>query len=433
MTHTTSPYLLVHPSPALEGEVSVSGAKNGVLVIMASLLLTRGVSTLYNVPHLADVIQMALLLEALGAKVEFDTHHKKMTIDTSGVNVAQVPEPVARSIRASILVLGPLLARYGHAHIPEPGGCGLGPRPIDFHVNGLRTLGVRILEENGFVSGWREEITTADKAVVFECQSVGATENILMYATLLEGCRTELINAALEPEVADLIKVLQAMGARIWYKFPQSIVVEGVKELACVNHAIMPDRLEAGSLLLAAAATRGSVHLPNALPEDLELFLYKLEQMGHTVKRGTTAPGIGIHLLSCQRPRAVSFKTGPHPGFPTDLQAPMMAAQLSAYGMCIVEETIFENRFTHIPDLVRMGADVRILSHEKSIASVSGCKRLQGTDLYATNIRACMALTIAALIAQDSSRIYNIHHWRRGYDHLEEKLCSLGANIKMKK
>lgn len=414
-------FFQIEQSLGLKGEVSLVGAKNAVLVIMASMLLTSGKSRLCNVPASSDVFQMIKLLEQLGAVIMFDQELHILEIDTTLVNKWCVTSEIMKKMRASILVMGPLLARFGRADIAQPGGCSIGERPIDYHLKNFLKMGV-IIEENGeFLHARTDAIVP--KKLVLEYPSVGATENLMMAATLTRGT-TQIINAALEPEVLDLVTVLQKMGAKISILPPATIEIEGVEDLHAIEHDIIPDRLEAGALLLAAAITGGEISIPDAPIHTLDVFLYKLDEMGHSIEVG--ANGMGVKLRATQSPKAVSFKTGPFPGFPTDLQAPMMAAQCLAEGTSVIEETVFENRFLHVRELQKMGAQVAV---EYNKATVKGVDSLYGAQVIATDIRGSCALVLAALVAKGTTSMTALHHWRRGYESLDKKLALLGARI----
>lgn len=414
-------HLVVKQSPQLQGAVELSGAKNAVLVIMTSLLLTNGKSRLRNVPCSADVLLMIELLEYLGAVVFFDNKNKVLDVDTSLVAKWTVSPSIMKKMRASILVMGPLLARFGKVQVALPGGDAIGTRPIDYHLKNFARMGARIHVDGEFITAESTELSA--QRIVFEYPSVGATENILLASVLTRGI-TYIINAAIEPEVLDLIVVLKKMGAIISIESAATLVVEGVNELYAVDHEIMMDRMEAGSLLIAAAATGGTITVPTAQAHMLDLFLYKLEEMGHKIVVG--AQGVGITLHATQSPRAVSFKTGPYPGFPTDLQPPMMALQTIAMGTSIIEETVFENRFHHVHELQKMGACIKI-EHNKAI--VTGVEQLYGVPVIASDIRAAMALVVAGLVSEGVTTISGVYHWKRGYDAMETKLALLGANI----
>jgi UDP-N-acetylglucosamine 1-carboxyvinyltransferase len=416
-------YLKINQSRALSGEVSLFGAKNAVLVIMASLLLTNGKSRLHNVPVSSDVLHMMKLLQLLGAHVYFDMEQHILEIDTTLVNSWQVSPDVMQKMRASILVMGPLLARFGKANIALPGGCTIGARPIDYHLKNFEKMGVAIEIQGTYLKAQVSHLSAKD--LVLDYPSVGATENVMMAAIFAQGT-TRIINAALEPEVLDLIAILQKMGAAITIEAPATIKIQGQQELLQpVEHEIIPDRLEAGALLLAAAITGGSIAITNACADHLAVFLLKLSEMGHMIVSDAT----GIRLIATKNPIAISFKTGPYPSFPTDLQAPMMAAQCVAQGKSIIEETVFENRFLHIRELQKMGAVIAI---EGNRAVVTGVDELFGTHVIATDIRGSCALALAGLAAKGTTIMTGVTHWQRCYDHFEQKLAKLGADIALK-
>jgi len=415
--------LIVEPTGKLSGIAELVGAKNAVLVIMASLILTSGKSKLMNVPCSHDVLQMIRLLENLGAKIFFDVSNHTLEVDTTSINRWRVYPEIMKKMRASILVMGPLLARFSRAEIAFPGGCVIGSRPIDFHIKNLKKMGVVFKNEGDYLSAHVDVVQSA--TYVLEYPSTGATENLLMASVLAPG-QTKIINAALEPEVADLIRVLSKMGAKIKVQAPATIEIEGVTRLQPIEHAIIPDRLEAGALLLAAAVTGGSIVLPHAQAHTMDVFLMKLQEMGHTVHVGDL--GVGVTLHATDDPQAVSFKTGPYPGFPTDLQAPMMMAQTVARGTSVIEETVFENRMLHVRELQKMGAQIDV-QYNKAI--VTGVDELFGASVIATDIRASCALILAGLVAHGTTIMTGIMHLKRGYDHLEQKLTLLGASIKL--
>ena len=405
------------------GEVELVGAKNAVLVTIISLLLTSGRSILHNVPASADVHEMIELLRHLGAVIFFDTEKHQLTVDTTLVHSWTASNMMMQKTRASFLIMGPLLARFGKAHIGFPGGDAIGKRPLDYHLKNFKKMGTIIHTEGDFLCA--EVDTLAAARLVLEYPSVGATENIIMAATRAKGT-THIINAACEPEVLDLIACLQKMGARITVEASATIIVEGVDVLNPVEHTVMYDRLEAGSLLMAAAITGGELYLPHAVRDHLDVVLLKLEEMGHTITVGPD--GVGVHLKATQTPHAVSFKTGPFPGFPTDLQAPMMALQCVATGTSVIEETVFENRFHHAHELVKMGALIAV-DHNK--ATITGVEKLYGTQVVASDIRASMALVIAGLVASGTTTVLGVNHWKRGYEQMEKKLQRLGAAISL--
>lgn len=422
--HTDAEHIIVEQSPNLQGECKLVGAKNAVLVIIASLILTEGKSILKNVPKSDDVLQMIALLEDLGAHIFFDYAANILFVDTSTIQNNKVRPEIMKKMRASILVMGPLLARFGKANIALPGGCLLGKRPIDFHLKNFIKMGTTVEQDGEFITASTPGLKATK--IVLEYPSVGATENLLMAATTTKGT-TQIVNAALEPEVLDLIEALKKMGARINITAPANIFIEGVEKLNPIEHTIINDRLEVGTLLLATAITGGTITLPDANANHLETFLLMLEEMGHIIKTG---PGdIGITLSATKSPKAVSFRTSPYPGFPTDLQAPMMATLCLAEGKSVIHETVFENRFLHIRELQKMGAQITL---DGDRATVSGVEELFGTSVIATDIRASCALVIAGLAAKGTTIMTGVNHWTRGYENLEKKLATLGARIKLK-
>lgn len=414
-------YLKIEHSPNLYGEATLAGAKNAVLVIMASTILTEGKSILSNVPYSDDVIHMMQLLKELGADVNFDKESHQVEIDTASLKRFQVKKEVMKKMRASILVMGPLLARFGKADIALPGGCVIGARPINYHLLNLRKLGATITIEGEYLFAHAPKLYP--KRLVLEYPSVGATENCLMAALSARGT-TMIINASLEPEVLDLISVLKKMGAQIAIEPPATLVIEGGAKLSPISHAVMSDRLEAGSLLLAAAITGGKIYLPQAYAHYLDVFLMKLDEMGHHVEVGKD--GMGIGLKAAHSPKAVSFKTAPYPGFPTDLQAPMMVAQCLASGRSVISEAVFENRLLHVHELQKMGAQIKI---DGNCAMVTGVDDLCGVPVIATDIRGGCALLLAGLAAKGITTISNIQHLTRGYESIQGKLRALGASI----
>jgi len=404
----------------ISGEVSLSGAKNAVLVIMASLLLVKGKSTLKNVPDSADVEQMIKLLTSLGVIVFFNKTINTLQIDATNLESYSVDHVTMRKMRASVLVMGPLLARLGRINLTYPGGCVIGARPIDYHIKNFKRMGVAIHEEDGLLTATTSGLKA--QRLILEYPSVGATENLLMAATLAQGV-TQIVNAAIEPEVLDLIAALKQMGAKIDIISPATIVITGVDQLNPIIHTVMNDRLEAGTLLLAAAVTGGEIVIRNMSSDHLDVFLFKLEEMGHIVK---TYDDI-IAFKATKYPRAVSFKTAPFPGFPTDLQAPMMVAQCLAEGTSVIEESVYENRLVHALELQKMGAQIKLESSTRAI--ITGVNELYGADVIATDIRASAALVIAGLAAQGTTQISGVNHFRRGYDGFDGKLRQLGAKV----
>ncbi len=417
-------YLQVAQSRPLNGEATLGGAKNAVLVIMASLLLTNGKSRLKRVPASSDVLHMIALLESLGATVWFDRENHILELDTSSVNKWRVSPEIMQKMRASILVMGPLLARFAKADIALPGGCIIGARPIDYHLKNFSKMGVVIEEQGSYLRVHANPLLARE--LVLDYPSVGATENLLMAAVCAEGITT-IINAALEPEVLDLIAVLQKMGAKITINAPATLEITGVTQLHVIDHEIVVDRLQAGALLLAAAITGGSVTLPDARADHLDVFLLKLGEMGHIISVGPDKRG--IRFTATQTPQAVSFKTAPYPGFPTDLQAPMMALQAIAQGKSTIEETVFENRLLHVRELQKMGAQIELHGNH---AVVMGVEELYGAHVIATDIRASCALVLAGMVAKGTTVMTGVQHWLRGYERLDQSLTRLGANISLK-
>ncbi|QQR49831.1 UDP-N-acetylglucosamine 1-carboxyvinyltransferase [bacterium] len=423
-------YLIIQQSSILHGSVNVSGAKNAVLVIIISLILTRGKSTLHHVPNSADVLILIHVLRNLGALVEFNAEDKILCVDTSTINSYAIDAEIMNKMRASILFMGPLLGRFGKAHVALPGGDLIGARPINYHLQGFAKCGVNIIENRPFIEAYLPKTATTDPIrIVLEYPSVGATENLIMFAAVRTG-ETIIINAAIEPEVLDLIDVLKKMGANIICYPGLMIKIIGVTQLNPITHAIIPDRIETGSLLLAAAITKGSINLPNARADHLDMFLEKLKEMGHVVKTGTNPtdeyPLQGISLRASNHPQGIAVKTGTYPGFPTDLQPLMMAALCLTHGTSTIEETVFENRFIHVKELQKMGAEISI---NGPIATIRNVDSLYGCEVIANDIRASCALVLAGLVAVGETKMTGIYHWKRGYDQLEKKLAQLGADI----
>ncbi len=415
------PHLLVEQSLKLEGTAKLFGAKNATLVIIISLLLTKGKSTLFNVPALEDTFSIIQLMNHLGVHTEFDIDQNILEVDTTFVQNAQIPFEIMNKCRASFLVMGALLARFNKAEVGLPGGCVIGERPIDYHIKNFEKMGVVFNEEKDILSGSVKELK--HRNLLLEYPSVGATENLVLAAVLTEGT-TKIINAALEPEVFDFIQVLKKMGAHITIEAPATLCVTGVKELKAIEYSIMYDRLEAGALLLAGAITGGYIDIPQAPAHSMGLFLTKLQEMGHTILIGKN--GTGVKIKASKRTHPVTIKTAPYPSFPTDLQAPMTAALVLTQGTSKIQETVFENRLMHIKELIKMGAQAEI---ENSVAIIRGVQELYGTTVIASDIRASCALVLAGLAAQGTTIVTGIHHWKRGYQNLEKKLQQLGARI----
>lgn len=410
-------YYLIDPGRRLEGAVKISGAKNSALKLLAASLLARGKTLLYNVPRIADVFTMAEVLEQLGATVNFEAD--VVAIDTSGEITSVTPYELVRRMRASINVLGPLLARSGHARVAMPGGCNIGHRPIDLHERALGQMGVSFRFDHGYLEGHAPHLRGAK--IVLDFPSRGATEQALTAATVAEGT-TIIDNAAREPDIVDLARFLNQMGAKITGAGSSRIEVTGVGELEATSYRVPSDPIEAGTFALAVLASRGDAELLGARSADLEIFLGKLSQTGAS----WIPTDHGIRVWIEGRPSAVDFVTLPYPGFPTDLQAPMMAYLATAEGTSIVTENVFEARFLHVHELARMGADIRIDGHH---AVVRGVERLQGAPVRAGELRGGAALAIAALGAEGSTEVHDIHHIERGYEDFVDKLRRLGASI----
>ncbi|WP_304334742.1 UDP-N-acetylglucosamine 1-carboxyvinyltransferase [Conchiformibius steedae] len=402
---------------ALYGDITVSGAKNAALPLMCAGLLTADTLRLHNVPMLADVKTTHKLLEGMGATVTTDGI-SSFDINGGTINNTCAPYELVRTMRASILVLGPTLARFGEAQVSLPGGCAIGARPVEQHLKGLEALGASITQEHGYVKATGK---LKGARVVMDMVTVGGTENLLMAATLAEGT-TILENCAVEPEVVDLAECLVKMGAKIQGIGTSTMTIEGVSELHGCEHSVVPDRIEAGTFLCAVAMTGGKVTLHHAAPHTMEAVLDKLREAGANLH--TEADRITIEMT--RRPKAVNLRTVPHPGFPTDMQAQFVALNAVAEGSSKVVETIFENRFMHVPELNRMGADI---SAEGNTAVINGVEKLSGATVMATDLRASASLIIAGLVAEGETIVEQIYHLDRGYEHIEKKLGGVGAKI----
>ncbi len=412
--------LIITGGVPLKGEVRISGAKNSVLPILAAALLADDPVVIGNVPHLHDVTTMMELLGQFGAKLTVD-ERLAIEVDTSTVNAYCAPYELVRTMRASILVLGPLLARYGQAVVSLPGGCAIGPRPVDLHVRGLQAMGADITIENGYIKA-KARGRLQGAHILFDTVTVTGTENLMMAAALAEGVTT-LRNAAREPEVQDLAVFLNALGAKISGAGTDTITIEGVKRLGGCEHKVVPDRIETGTYLVAAAITRGSVKIKNTRPELLEAVLQKLEEAGADIQIGEDWISLDMHGCS---PKAVNIKTSPFPGFPTDMQAQFTALNCISEGTGIITETVFENRFMHVQELLRMGADIGVSGNA---AICRGVAKLTAAPVMATDLRASASLVLAALIADGETIVDRIYHIDRGYECIEEKLMQLGAKI----
>ncbi|HVI26201.1 MAG TPA: UDP-N-acetylglucosamine 1-carboxyvinyltransferase [Xanthomonadaceae bacterium] len=411
--------ILVEGGVPLHGEVRISGAKNAVLPILCAALLADAPVTIRNVPQLHDVRTTRRVLAELGAGVEVEGD--VVTVDPRSVHSHVAPYELVKTMRASVLVLGPLLARHGAAEVSLPGGCAIGSRPVDQHIKGMQALGAEVSVDHGFIKATAKRLRGA--RVVFDMVSVGATENVLMAAVLAEGTSV-LENAAMEPEIVDLAECLKALGARIEGAGSSRIVVEGVERLHGGEHAVIADRIEAGTFLVAAAMTGGRVTATHARPDTLDAVLDKLRQAGATID----VDGDRITLdMQARRPRAVDITTAPHPAFPTDMQAQFMALDCIAEGAGVINETIFENRFMHVNELLRLGADIRV---DGPTAVVRGVDKLSGAPVMATDLRASASLILAGLVASGQTTIDRIYHLDRGYENIEAKLSALGARIR---
>jgi UDP-N-acetylglucosamine 1-carboxyvinyltransferase len=411
--------LSIRGGATLSGTVRISGAKNAALPILAGTLLASRPVTIGNVPHLKDVTTMLSLLQMMGAEVTVDDR-LGVEIDASGVDRREAPYELVKTMRASILVLGPLVARFGEADVSLPGGCAIGARPVNLHVAGLQAMGADVTVEDGFIKARADRLRGAH--IVFDTVTVTGTENLLMAAVLADG-RTVLENAAREPEVTDLAKFLTAMGAKIEGAGSSTIVVEGVESLGGASHSVLPDRIETGTYLVAAAMTGGKVRTVETAPETLEAVLIKLGEAGAQVTSGDD--WIEVDMQG-RRPRAIDLRTAPYPAFPTDMQAQFCAMNAVAEGVGTITETIFENRFQHVLEMQRMGADIQLEGHT---AICTGVERLKAAPVMATDLRASAGLVLAGLAAEGDTLVDRIYHVDRGYERIEEKLRQLGASI----
>src|SRR5690606_25964348 len=412
--------LQIRGGTPLEGEVRISGAKNAALPILAGTLLAEGTVSVGNVPHLQDVTTMIELLGRMGVSVTV-TDKMRIEVDASTIRECIAPYELVRTMRASIVVLGPLLARFGKADVSLPGGCAIGARPVNLHVDGLRALGADIHIENGYIRARADRLVGT--RLVLDTVTVTGTENLMMAATLAEG-ETVIENAAREPEVVDLANFLISMGAKIHGAGTDRIVVEGVKKLHGTSYDVLPDRIESGTYLVAGAITSGHVRIKGTRPDHLDAVLVKLRDAGATL-------GIGPNWIELdmrnRRPRAVDIRTAPYPGFPPDMHAQYAAPNPVAEGTAAVTETVFENRFMHMLEMRRLGADIRI---EGNTAIIHGVEKLTAAPVMATDLRASASLVLAGLVAEGTTEVLRIYHIDRGYECIEEKLAQLGAHIK---
>lgn len=402
----------------LKGEISIQGSKNAVLPILAATILNKGKSLLYNCPKIVDVFNMINILESIGCKTiwQDDT----LIVDSSVITTDKIPENYVQTMRSSIIVLGSILGRLKSAVISFPGGCSIGLRPIDIHIKALKQMNITIEDSNGLLLCNTKEIKGND--VHFDYPSVGATENIMLVSVLSTGT-TKIVNAAKEPEIVELQEFLNAMGARISGAGTDCITINGVKELHDVEYHVMPDRIVAGTFLAATAITGGEIYLNNVRKEHITPICSKMQEMGCMVKELNNS----VYMSSPKRLKSINFiRTQPHPGFPTDMQAQMMACLTVADGTSVISETIFESRYKHVPELTKMGADIII---EGRIAIVKGVNSLKGSEVYAEDLRGGAALIIAGLAGAGTTVVYNAHHILRGYEDIHSKLQQLGASI----
>ncbi len=414
--------IIIEGSQRLEGELEISGAKNAVLPIMAAMILTAGQNKISGVPRVRDVTTMLHLLNDLGGRTE-EFEEDRISLDTTEINNYEAPYDLVSTMRASCLVLGPLLARLGKAKVSLPGGCAIGARPLDLHIRGLEAMGAEIRLEQGYIYGSVERLRGT--RYYFDTVSVTGTANLMMAASLADG-ETVLENVAKEPEVVFLADVLNKCGAKIEGQGTDIMTIQGVSALKPIECRIFPDRIETGTYMIASAITGGNVNIVNCMPPQVETLTLKLRQAGVIVEEAATS----LRVIGDGQFNGVNIKTQPHPGFATDLQAQFMALMTLARGQSIILETVFENRFMHAAELNRMGADITVQGHT---AVVSGVKRLSGAPLMATDLRASASLVLAALAAEGESIISRVYHIDRGYFGIEEKLSRLGAKIRRKK
>jgi UDP-N-acetylglucosamine 1-carboxyvinyltransferase len=414
--------LIIIGGNTLSGELRISGAKNAALPILAATLLSESPVSVGNIPHLHDITTTMELLGRMGVQLMVD-EKMNIEVDSSTINSYEAPYELVRTMRASILVLGPLLARFGEAHVSLPGGCAIGTRPVGVHIDGLIKMGADITVKGGYIHAKAKRLKGC--RLVLELVTVTGTENLMMAAVLAEGT-TIMENAAKEPEVTDLAHFLNKMGAKISGIGTDVLVIEGVEKLGVesIHYDILPDRIETGTYLVAAAITGGKVKLKNTRPDILDAVLDKLIEAGAEITTGEDWIALDMHG---KRPKAVSLRTAPYPAFPTDMQAQFIALNAIATGVGIITETIFENRFMHVQELQRMGADIKL---ESNTAICTGINKLTAAPVMATDLRASASLVIAALAAEGSTRVDRIYHIDRGYDHIEEKLSQLGAVIR---
>ncbi|HIE0292358.1 TPA: UDP-N-acetylglucosamine 1-carboxyvinyltransferase [Enterococcus faecium] len=412
--------IIVRGGNQLNGTVRIEGAKNAVLPILAaSLLAEEGITTLDNVPILSDVFTMNQVIRHLNVDVDFDEQKNQVTIDASRQLEIEAPYEYVSQMRASIVVMGPLLARNGHAKVAMPGGCTIGKRPIDLHLKGFQALGAKIIQKNGYIEAIADELI--GNTIYLDFPSVGATQNIMMAAVKAKGT-TIIENVAREPEIVDLANILNKMGAQVYGAGTETMRIEGVDHLHAVNHSIVQDRIEAGTFMVAAAMTQGNVLIADAISEHNRPLISKLIEMGAEIIEEEG----GVRVIGPKHILPTDVKTMPHPGFPTDMQAQMTAIQLVAEGTSVVTETVFENRFQHLEEMRRMNAHVKI---DGNVAIMDGNHELQGAEVYATDLRAAAALVLAGLKANGITRVRNLNYLDRGYYNFHIKLQQLGADV----
>ncbi|HAP8411219.1 TPA: UDP-N-acetylglucosamine 1-carboxyvinyltransferase [Enterococcus faecium] len=412
--------IIVRGGNQLNGTVRIEGAKNAVLPILAaSLLAEEGITTLDNVPILSDVFTMNQVIRHLNVDVDFDEQKNQVTIDASRQLEIEAPYEYVSQMRASIVVMGPLLARNGHAKVAMPGGCAIGKRPIDLHLKGFQALGAKIIQKNGYIEAIADELI--GNTIYLDFPSVGATQNIMMAAVNAKGT-TIIENVAREPEIVDLANILNKMGAQVYGAGTETMRIEGVDHLHAVNHSIVQDRIEAGTFMVAAAMTQGNVLIADAISEHNRPLISKLIEMGAEIIEEEG----GVRVIGPKHILPTDVKTMPHPGFPTDMQAQMTAIQLVAEGTSVVTETVFENRFQHLEEMRRMNAHVKI---DGNVAIMDGNHELQGAEVYATDLRAAAALVLAGLKANGITRVRNLNYLDRGYYNFHIKLQQLGADV----
>ncbi|WP_369674269.1 UDP-N-acetylglucosamine 1-carboxyvinyltransferase [Enterococcus faecium] len=412
--------IIVRGGNQLNGTVRIEGAKNAVLPILAaSLLAEEGITTLDNVPILSDVFTMNQVIRHLNVDVDFDEQKNQVTIDASRQLEIEAPYEYVSQMRASIVVMGPLLARNGHAKVAMPGGCAIGKRPIDLHLKGFQALGAKIIQKNGYIEAIADELI--GNTIYLDFPSVGATQNIMMAAVKAKGT-TIIENVAREPEIVDLANILNKMGAQVYGAGTETMRIEGVDHLHAVNHSIVQDRIEAGTFMVAAAMTQGNVLIADAISEHNRPLISKLIEMGAEIIEEEG----GVRVIGPKHILPTDVKTMPHPGFPTDMQAQMTAIQLVAEGTSVVTETVFENRFQHLEEMRRMNAHVKI---DGNVAIMDGNQELQGAEVYATDLRAAAALVLAGLKANGITRVRNLNYLDRGYYNFHIKLQQLGADV----